>query len=496
MSAVSLETRLGLQVLAGAALLGIVGDLLLRAMPLGLNAFLCATALVAVATWLVRRNRVPVSPDTPWLAAAALLIACTFVARDSAALHALDALGLVILLAVAMPSLRGGALRGGHAWDYVRAALDAAATAAVGVFPLIGRDVAWREVSHGGRLGQVRAVALGAVVAFPLLIVFGSLFASADVVFRDLVTQVFAVDFHALLSHTFLITVFATLAAGYFRGALLRRGSSREEESGFSIGLVPVATALGLVDALFLVFVVIQLRYLFGGAQLIATTTGLTYAEYARRGFFELVAAAALTLPLLVTGDWVLRKESSEQQRTFRHLAVVLLLLLVVVMASALQRMRLYVDAFGLSEIRLYSTAFMLYVAGVCAWFAWTTLRGDRRRFAFGSLVQGFAVLAGLHLLNPDAFIVRTNLARSAARPFDGRYAASLGADAVPALLDALPGLAPPERCRVAHGLAARRTALQRDDWRTWNFARVRARRLLDEQGESLRTVACPPSRS
>ena len=123
------------------------------------------------------------------------------------------------------------------------------------------------------------------MVAFPLLIVFGSLFASADVVFRDLVTQVFAVDFHALLSHTFLITVFATLAAGYFRGALLRRGSSREEESAFSIGLVPVATALGLVDTLFLIFVVIQLRYMFGGAQLIATSTGLTYAEYARRGW-------------------------------------------------------------------------------------------------------------------------------------------------------------------------------------------------------------------
>lgn len=496
MSAVRPETRLGLHVLAGAAMLGVVGDLLLRAMPLGLNAFLCATTLVAAAVWLVRRHRVPVSPDTPWLAAAALLVASNFVARDSAALHALDAIGLVIILAVAMLSLRGGTLRGRQAWDYARTALDAAATACIGVFPLIGRDIAWSEVSGGARLGRARGVALGAVVAFPLLIVFGALFASADVVFRDLVTQAFAVDFGALLSHTVLIAVFATLAAGYFRGALLRRMSSAGEGSGFSVGIVPVATALGLVDALFLVFVVIQLRYLFGGAQLIATATGLTYAEYARRGFFELVTATALTLPLLVTADCVLRNESRERQRTFRHLAVVLLLLLVVVMASALERMRLYVDAFGLSEIRLYSTAVMLYLAGVCAWFAWTTLRGERRRFAFGALVQGFAVLAGLHLVNPDAFIVRTNLARPAAgRPFDGRYAASLGADAVPLLLDALPRLAPPEQCRVAHGLVVRRTALEHDDWRTWNFARTTARRLLHEQGERLRTVACPASR-
>src|SRR5207302_4387288 len=109
-------------------------------------------------------------------------------------------------------------------------------------------------------------------------------------------------------------------------------------------------------------------------------------------------------------------------------------------MASALERMRLYVDAYGLSQIRLYSTAFMLYLAGVCAWFGWTTLRGLPRRFAFGALVQAFAMLGGLHLVNPDALIVRTNLARPPAeRPFDGWYAASLSADAVPLLLDALP---------------------------------------------------------
>ncbi|PYP61019.1 MAG: hypothetical protein DMD44_00290, partial [Gemmatimonadetes bacterium] len=76
-----------------------------------------------------------------------------------------------------------------------------------------------------------------------------------------------------------------------------------------------------------------------------------------------------------------------------------------------------------------------------------------------------------------------------------GRYAASLGADAVPLLLDALPRLAPPEQCRVAHGLVVRRTTLEHDDWRTWNFARTMARRLLHDQGERLRTVACPASR-
>jgi uncharacterized protein DUF4153 len=496
MSAVSSKTRLGLEILGAGAALGVAGDALLRAVPWGLNALLCTTGLVAAAAWLARRHRVAVSSDAPWLAAAALLIASNFVARDSRTLHAFDTIGLVIVLGVAFLSIQGVGLRGRQAWHYLRAGWDAAVSAWIGVFPLVSRDMIWSELPRG-RLGTVRAVALGGALAFPLLVVFGGLFSSADAVFHDVVADLFAIDFDAVLGHIALFAIFAGLSAGYLRGALLRAAPSHlptDGDSRLSLGIIPVATALGLVNLLFLIFVVIQLRYLFGGADLIAAATGLTYAEYARRGFFELVTASGLVLPLLAGADWVVRNESREHQRTFRQLAIVLLLLLAVVMASALARMRLYVGAFGLSEIRVYSTAFMLYLAGVFAWFAWTTLRGQGRRFAFGALIQGFAVLGGLHLINPDAFIVRTNLARPPAeRPFDGWYAASLSADAVPILLDALPRLEARARCAAADGLLAQRRRLERDDWRNWNFARARARRLLRDQYERLQQDRCRP---
>jgi hypothetical protein len=500
MSAPSDRTRLGLEILGAGAVLGITGDGLLRAPPWGLSALLCTTGLVTAAVWLVRRHRVAVSADAPWLGAAALLVASTFVARDSRTLHAFDTIGLTIVLAVSFMSIQGVGLRGRQAWHYVRAGFDAAVSAWIGVFPLVGRDVTWSELPRGGRLGQARAAALGAALAFPLLVVFGGLFSSADAVFHDVAAGLFAIDFDSVLGHLALFGIFTALTAGYLRGALLRAAPSRsvaEGDSRLSLGIIPVATALGLVDLLFLMFVVIQLRYLFGGAELIATATGLTYAEYARRGFSELVTASALVLPLLAGADWLLRNESREHQRTFRQLAIVLLLLLAVVMASALARMRLYVGAFGLSEIRVYSTAFMLYLAGVFAWFAWTTLRGERRRFAFGALVQGFVVLGGLHLVNPDALIVRTNLARPPAeRPFDGWYAASLSADAVPLLLEALPRLDGRQHCTVAAGLREQLGRLERDDWRNWNFARARARRLLRDQSARLQADVCPKARS
>ena len=499
MSAVSGRTRLGLEILGAGAALGVPGDTLLRAVPWGLNALICTAGLVGAAAALVRRHRVAVSADAPWLAAAALLIGSNFVARDSGTLQAFDAIGLVIVFAVAFLSIQGVSLRGREVWHYLRAGFDAALSAWFGVFPLVGRDVTWSELP-AGRLRQVRAFALGATLAFPLLVVFGALFSSADVVFHDVVADLFKIDFGSIMGHIALFGIFAGLSAGYLRGAMLRPTPSHsppDRDAKLALGIIPVATALGLVDLLFLVFVVIQLRYLFGGADLVATATGLTYAEYARRGFFELVTASGLVLPVLAGADWLVRNDSREHRRTFRQLAIVLLLLLAVVMASALERMRLYVGAFGLSEIRVYATAFMLYLAGVFAWFAWTTLRGQRRRFAFGALIQGFVVLGGLHLLNPDAFIVRTNLARPPAeRPFDGWYAASLSADAVPPLLDVLPRLDERAQCSVAAGLLEQRTRLERNDWRNWNFARSRALRLLKDQSAGLHAVRCPKNGS
>jgi hypothetical protein len=198
---------------------------------------------------------------------------------------------------------------------------------------------------------------------------------------------------------------------------------------------------LGMLNALFLAFVLVQFRYLFGGAPVIEASPDLTYAQYARRGFFELVAVAALVLPLLLTADWLLRA-SPGQRRAFRLLEATLILLLFVVMASAVQRMRLYTEEFGLTELRIYTTTFMGWLAIVFVWFLATVLRGRRERFTFGALVAAFAALAILNVANPDALIVRTNMQRAAAGlRFDAHYLRQLSADGIPTLVELLPTL-------------------------------------------------------
>jgi hypothetical protein len=310
-------------------------------------------------------------------------------------------------------------------------------------------------------------------------------------VFANLLQNLFDFNAASIVRHTFFICFWGALTAGLLRWGLIGRPVAVPRTEYLPSSVTPFAVALGLLDALFLLFVVVQLRYFFGGAALVEQTGGLTYAEYARRGFFELVTASGLVLPVLLAVDFLARGGTSPQIRTLRQLSGLLLVLLAFVMASALERMRLYVATFGLSETRLYATALMVLLVGVFGWFAWTVLRGNRARFAFGALMQGLAVLAGLHVLNPDAFIVRINLARpTAERQFDVKYATTLGADAVPRLLDALPQLPVQDRCLAATALLQRWGGDNGSDWRSWNWSRSRARRLVREQAETLR-AAC-----
>ncbi len=150
-----------------------------------------------------------------------------------------------------------------------------------------------------------------------------------------------------------------------------------------------------------------------------------------------------------------------------------LILLLFVVMASALQRMRLYQREYGLTELRVYVTGVMIWLAVVFVWAGATVLRGRRQLFAVGALVSGFAAIVTINVVNPDALIARTNLDRPR---LDLPYVMNLSDDATPELVKALPTLKPEQRMELAAELASRRES---SDWRTWNWSRYRAQQEL-----------------
>ncbi len=150
-------------------------------------------------------------------------------------------------------------------------------------------------------------------------------------------------------------------------------------------------------------------------------------------------------------------------------------------------------NEFGLTELRLYTTAFIGWLAIVFAWFLATVLRGRRQRFAFGALVAGFAAVALLNGLNPDAYIVRTNVSRaSPSAPLDAPYIASLSADAVPALIGLLPRMPEDERRLVSERLLREQSLPEGADWRTWNWGRSQASQTVEAHRAALQEAVVP----
>lgn len=527
----------------GGLLLGALANLLLRPWPSGLNLALCTVVLLGTGALLVRRGAVSLNDDTRWMGGVALLLGLLFPWRDSTALAALTFLALIAMLGLLAAFARSGNVRQANVGDYLRRIVVAGFLSLFGSLPLLFQEINWSGLPKGRWSKQAGALLRGLLIAIPLLFVFGGLLIAADAVFEKLVSDLFTFDLDVWMSHVVMTVILGALAAGYLRYALVaphgpgaptawtfpalsqpagapadatvdpsadaaassvpapahqpgQPALTAQNGERFTLGPIEIGVVLGLLGALFLAFVLVQFRYFFGGAAVVEASIGLTYAQYARRGFFELVWVSALVLPLLLVMHGLADEGRPAAIRLFRTLAGVLIALLFLIMGSALRRMFLYQQEFGLTELRLYATALMGWLAILFAWFAATELRGKLNRFAFGALLSGLTVLLALHLLNPDALIVRTNVARlEEGRDLDVHYVLNLSADAVPALIASLDQVEGEEGARIAQRLLRTWAYTEPDDWRNWKVSRSLARQAVEANRERLEALAATAPR-
>ena len=564
------RTKKGLEILQSAVLLGVLGDVLLRVTPWGLNVFLFISALVAAMVMLVlRRKRELWNTRTIALNAALVFFGLMFVWRDSIELKIYDALAILTILAVLiLPSLNIKTHVAG-VFHYIVGFIWSGISIVFAPFFLAINDIKWKTLPQTGWSKHLISILRGLLIALPLLLIFGALFVAADAVFENLVQNTFNIDGEILIGHIFFIGFFSWITAGYLRNFLhenfsddlaetftetkksvkrenlsitdirdnenpgqttpsvteitdedapeenkntsaekveTKSGENKEWQwqnldnsilpSYFTIGAIETSIILGLINLLFLAFVVVQLPYLFGGMELVQSTPDFKLSEYARRGFGELVTVAALVLPILLVSHWLLRKDKLVNEKIYRVLAVVQIILLFVIMASAAQRLLLLTGnlGYGLTTVRFYPMAFMVLLWLVFVWFALTVLRGMRQKFAWGALWLALFTLAVLHVVNPDDFIVRTNIQlMQEGRSFDARYNSNLSDDAVFALIEGLPQMNYEDQCIVKNKLFYRLSEMQKEeDFRSWNWSRRTAESQLATQVESWKTYDCP----
>ena len=487
-------------ILAAGIGMGFAGDQLLResAGP-GLNLFLLFVGLAA-SVWIVAQSgESPLSREASSWIGVGLLCGAALLWRGSDLLR--FGTFLAACTAFALPALNAGRawIRRSGISDVVEAVAGAGLHSAFGSVRLIHRQN-WGEVGTDTSRGTARTVVRiafgGALLALVPLVVFGTLFISADEVFATIIGDFVRIDLQAFASHLVVIAVLSWLACGYLVGVssgTRLEGIRRLQPARPTLGIAEVATALGLVDLLFLGFVIVQFRYLFGGGSWVEVTPGLTYAAYARAGFFQLVAAVALAIPWLLATHALLGDRSRKARSVFGGFAGVHLLLLLVIVASAIQRMLVYQTAYGLTELRVVVTAALVWLTVVVVWFGATVLSGRRDRFAFGALVTAFALVGALQLINPAGLVARHNLDRiGELGGVDVEYLGSLGSDAAPLLLARLNELSEEAQCVVANRLLSQWGPERPWDWRSFNWSESQARHAVEEDLGTLRSLASP----
>lgn len=346
--------------------------------------------------------------------------------------------------------------------------------AALRGLPWVARGV--EVIARRQRGGPAGRIGAAAGVSVLLLLVFGALFASADAAFAALVGRVVPEMDGSGSART--LYVFATVTLGLLGAAYLLAAPPRltglERPARTRLRRLEWTLPLIALNAMFLAFVAVQLTVLFGGSEHVLRTAGLTYAEYARRGFWQLLVVTALTLGVLALAARWAPRDTPRDRLLIRVLLGTLAALCLVIVASALFRMHTYEEAYGFTRLRVLVSACELWLGSVLVMVLAAGVRMRANWLPQAAIGAGVASLIGLALLDPDHFIADRNVTRyyDTGR-IDVAYLSGLSADAVPAL-DRLPE--PLRSCAlsdVAYDLAADH------GWRAWNIGTDRARHAL-----------------
>ncbi|GGR61813.1 hypothetical protein GCM10010169_00120 [Micromonospora fulviviridis] len=344
------------------------------------------------------------------------------------------------------------------------------------------RGLPWvrRHVTASPEAGTVRKVTGSVVATVLVLLVFGSLLSSADAAFSEVLTAIVPeINIGTVFRWIFLAAVGGLIAvAAVYTLAAPPDLSTVDRPSGRRLGVLEWAPAIGALTLLFVGFVIVQFTVLFGGQRHVQKVAGLSYSEYARSGFWQLLFVTLLTLAVLGgVSRWASRERPVE-----RHLLRVLLGLLsalsVVIVVSALSRMWTYQKVYSFTGERIFVMAFELLLGAVFLMILAAGVRWQGRWIPGTTVALAVAMLLGLAVLNPEDYAAKRNILRyEQTGKIDAWYLRALSADATPALTG-LPD--PVRRCTlswIADDLE------ESDPWYAWNLGRYRARQALDRVG-------------
>jgi hypothetical protein len=412
--------------LACALVVGLLADQWLRVGTFGLAAPL---TLAITALSLMFAGRL-MTLESRALATAAVVFGAWLMVRASAWLLWPDLVMSFALLGLAASlSVRGSLMDLGIAELLARsvhAVMHGVAGAAFAFKPL-------RRVRM--RLGVVAPLARGLLIAAPIAVLVAGLLAAADPVFASFFNL--NLDFGQLLTDVAFVAAGSLVAAGLLRLAAaepLIRVDGPVWRLGSTEGLV----VLSVLDAIFAAFAIAQAMAATGAAGDTLHAAGVTYADYARSGFFQLLWVAGIAAVVLILFSRITGLTERTTKRAFQVLAQIAIGLTLLIVFVAFRRLSLYEEAYGFTMLRLYSHIFAVWIAIVFLLLAAEAAGVFQRRrwFVGATSISAMALLLALNLVNPEAIVVTLNIDHSRfSHRMDPQYLAELSSDATPTLL-------------------------------------------------------------
>jgi hypothetical protein len=406
--------------------IGLVADQFLRAGAVGLGASLTFAAAAVALIFAGRIARL----EARLLAAAAVLFGTWLSLRASAWVLVPDiAVALVLLGVAASLAARGSVLDLGIAEATARgfsAALQGIAGAAFIAKPI---------TRTRSRISALAPVIRGLVIAAPIAVVLAVLLASGDPIFASFFSWNF--DFGRLALDVIFVVIGSLVMAGLLRLAAAEP-MDRVDGPTWRLGTTEAVVVLAVLNTIFAAFAIAQAIAASGTGGETLRSAGITYADYARSGFFQLLWVAGITLVVLVVFSRVTGFAHRAGRITLVALAEVAIALTLLIVLVASERLSLYENAYGFTMLRLYSHVFAGLIVVVFLLLA-VDLAGlfPRRRWFVGvSAICALILLVGLNVANPEALVVGLNVDRAnQTHKIDAQYFRELSSDAAPALL-------------------------------------------------------------
>ena len=417
------------------------------------------------------------------------LLALTYALFANEFFRIWNGLALILLIAAQTMLLARGGSQPWHRLKFYRemaAQLLSAPLSHIKVpFSLANQRLRSNDRTNSTRV-HIRKIGFGLLLAAPLLIVVVTLLASADLIFSSWLNRIPELLHLGVVGPGIKRLVIGLLIALYvfcYIWSLLFRKAAQQPQieepavpkERYAFDFLSAATLLVCVNAVYVLFAAIQFSYLFGAAEGLLPE-GSAYAEYARRGFAELVIIAMINIGLLLIGLHMIRPAGRVAEIARKALLTLLVSCTGVMLVSAYTRLSLYEEAYGYTQSRLLVHGFMIFL-GVL--MAVAIVRIWKSRFSLAKVYICLAIVAYviMNYMNIDARIAENNIARyERGGEIDLHYLSTLSADAAPALIGLKANY--PELEGLEQIIEEwRNEARTETDWQSWNYSLRRLNR-------------------